>query len=1205
MPLRLKSLELQGYKTFASKTTFEFASGITAIVGPNGSGKSNIADALRWVLGEQSYSLLRGKKTEDMIFNGSEHRARASMASAHIVFDNSNGWLPVDFTEVAMTRRAYRDGHNEYLLNDQPVRLRDLNELLSAAGLADRTYTIMGQGLVDASLALKAEERRKLFEEAAGVGLYRSRREEALKRLETTQRNLERVLDIMSELEPRLRSLERQAKRASEYARAQADLKVILREWYGYHWHKAQQELTASREAVRAQEARVQEAREEHARAQAEYNAFRERLSGFRAQLNAWHRQSAELHSQREEISRELAVLEERRRALLSLQTSALAEGERLSDEERLAQERLLEAEQEITRLQAEYEEAQRQYEEVQRILQERQSERALLEEQLRAARERIETRNAQRAEAQARLDELKQRLETLAAKIEAANQTVETAERLARQAGEQYEAAQSKRDELEAQLRQAEEIEQKSKQEVERLENERRANSEKGASLLAAHTRVTAQLEVLEQAEQSLAGYAEGARFLLEAARQMKLRGARGALSAALDVPAELETAIAAALGDTLDAVLLDGNEIEDALQLLESNEAGRAVLLPVHQDSQTSEVFKASEIYDAIGVASELVHAPEELRPAVRLILGQTLIVRDRAAARQLVRDLPPHARVVTLRGEVFRGDGLIIAGKSASRETSALSRPRQKRELTEALTVLNGQIEALNREAEALSERLREAQRNWLEAAEAARRARVSVGEAEELEKQAGLESEAKRRELEWQKSQLVQLKAEAAEAESLQKSLTETLSRVEAELAKADEEGKEISARLSGMDLAEVQGQVSYWATRAAVAERALADALARREERAREAGRFETRRSEMSSRLEEAAALLAELDVRKAGLHERESVLREQIEALNVEMSPAERELETAEAEEARLQEMEANAQRALATAERLHGQVQLEQLRKQEALDNLRQKIMDDFGLVMFEYAEDVSGPVPLPFEGMVEELPVVAEVSADLEAQLIRQRTQVRRMGPINPEAKQEYDRESERYTFMKAQVEDLRKAEEDLRKVIAELDELTRQEFAKTFDAVDKQFRAMFTRLFGGGSARLSLTDPDNLVETGIEIETRLPGRREQSLALLSGGERSLTAVALVFALLKVSPTPLCVMDEVDAMLDEANVGRFRDLLVELSQDTQFIIITHNRNTVQAADVIYGVTMGRDSASQVISLRLDQVTDEMLKRG
>jgi chromosome segregation protein len=274
-------------------------------------------------------------------------------------------------------------------------------------------------------------------------------------------------------------------------------------------------------------------------------------------------------------------------------------------------------------------------------------------------------------------------------------------------------------------------------------------------------------------------------------------------------------------------------------------------------------------------------------------------------------------------------------------------------------------------------------------------------------------------------------------------------------------------------------------------------------------------------------------------------------------------------------------------------------------MRRQEALDNLREKITDDFGLVMFDYAAEVSGPVPLPFEGMVEELPVVTEVSPELETQLIQNRTHLRRMGAINPEAKAEFDRESERYTFMKSQVEDLQKAEQDLKQVIAELDELTKKEFSKTFDAVDKQFRAMFTRLFGGGSARLALTDPDNLVETGIEIEARLPGRREQGLALLSGGERSLTAVALVFALLKVSPTPVCVMDEVDAMLDEANVGRFRDLLQELSRDTQFIVITHNRNTVQAADVIYGITMGRDSASQVISLRLDQVTEEMLQRA
>src|SRR5512138_2657819 len=425
MRLRLKSLELQGYKTFATRTLFEFASGMTAIVRPNGSGKSNIVDALRWVLGEQSYALLRGKKTEDMIFNGSDHRPRAGMAAAHVVFDNTAGWLPVDYTEVGMTRRAYRDGHNEYMLNDQHVRLRDLNELLAASGLSERTYTFLGQGLVDASLALKAEDRRRLFEEAAGVGLYRVRREEALKRLESTSRNLERVLDIMSELEPRLRSLERQAKRAIDYTRAQEELKGILLEWYGYHWHHAQGELTDAREVVKAQEGRVREAREIHAKAQSEHNTFRERLSGLRGQLNAWHRQSAELHSQREEVSRQLAVLEERQRSLLSTQSSVLADKDRTSDEEQNARQRFAEAEQEAARLQAEYEEAQRQYADAQQALQSRQAERASLDEQLKTVRLEIEKWSAQRADSQARLDELKSRLENLQSRLNDADKTI------------------------------------------------------------------------------------------------------------------------------------------------------------------------------------------------------------------------------------------------------------------------------------------------------------------------------------------------------------------------------------------------------------------------------------------------------------------------------------------------------------------------------------------------------------------------------------------------------------------------------------------------------------------------------------------------------------------------------------------------------------------------------------------------------------
>ncbi|NMC78402.1 MAG: AAA family ATPase, partial [Chloroflexi bacterium] len=355
----LKSLELQGYKTFASRMTFEFPAKITAIVGPNGAGKSNIADSLRWVLGEQSYSLLRGRKTEDMIFAGSEQRPRASMASATIVFDNESGWLPIDFVEVSIARRAYRDGQNEYLLNGQRVRLREISELLAKSGLAERTYTIIGQGLVDAALSLKPDERRRFFEEAAGIGLYRSRREESLNRLETTQRNLLRVQDILSELEPRLKSLERQARRAQEYEQIKADLQLLLRDWYGYHWHRTQKELLRAREAYREQENRLQQTRARQMDMEGQVELSRGKLQELRNQLNQWHSESAGLHQEREKQSRSLAVMDERQRALLEQQQSLQSEQSRLEEEQKAWQERIQAQQGGLEQLQEEQAEAQ------------------------------------------------------------------------------------------------------------------------------------------------------------------------------------------------------------------------------------------------------------------------------------------------------------------------------------------------------------------------------------------------------------------------------------------------------------------------------------------------------------------------------------------------------------------------------------------------------------------------------------------------------------------------------------------------------------------------------------------------------------------------------------------------------------------------------------------------------------------------------
>jgi chromosome segregation protein len=358
----------------------------------------------------------------------------------------------------------------------------------------------------------------------------------------------------------------------------------------------------------------------------------------------------------------------------------------------------------------------------------------------------------------------------------------------------------------------------------------------------------------------------------------------------------------------------------------------------------------------------------------------------------------------------------------------------------------------------------------------------------------------------------------------------------------------------------------------------------------------------SQRQSATSRLQNQKNSLVEIEAEKTQNAQAESELNEKIEALRVQIEPAEHVLQQLEAEYNHLQDTYTTLQQTQTTAERFYTQAQLEYTRNREALDNLRRRIEEDFGLIKLDYTEDVSGPTPLPLEG-VGELPVLKQIPPELEENINRQRALLRRMGAINPEAQKEYHEVKERFDYLTSQVADLKKADEDLRQVIAELDELMRREFKKTFTAVAAEFKQYFTRLFDGGSARLILTDEENPTETGIDIEAKLPGRREQGLSLLSGGERSLTAVALIFALLKVSPTPFCVLDEVDAALDEANVGRFTELLKELSSQTQFIVITHNRNTVQVADVIYGITMGRDSASQVVSLRLDEVSEDMAK--
>jgi chromosome segregation protein len=527
--LRLKSLELNGYKTFASRTLFEFAGPITAIVGPNGSGKSNIADALRWVLGEQSYSVLRGRKTEDMIFAGSEKRPRSGMASVNITFDNSIGWLPIDFSEVSVTRRAYRDGQNEYLINQQKVRLKDVSELLSQSALSERTYTIIGQGLLDTALTLKSDERRRLFEEAAGIGLYRARKDQSLRRLEATLHNLERVEDILAELKPRLRSLEKQAERAIEFSQLRSQLRSTLREWYGYHWNKAQAELHERRQEADGQEENLGLARQKQAELSRELNELRNRTQQVRIQLNDWHRSVAELHAGREGASKGLAVADERQRALAERRQALNEERERLEIDIRGLRQRLEEAEADAERYKAEQQEAQSHLDEARSILDQRQAVRQDNESKTQSLRDRIALLQGQKANSAAQRGMLESKIERSKTEQTELGRTLESLKKDLQAAQEQQKQVKEEQKQIEEKLSNAKTQLSALRNQIEEITLQVQTAEKARNEFVSKRAQLIAEIQGLEQAELTSFGYAEGAKLLLDAAQEKRLHLGRG----------------------------------------------------------------------------------------------------------------------------------------------------------------------------------------------------------------------------------------------------------------------------------------------------------------------------------------------------------------------------------------------------------------------------------------------------------------------------------------------------------------------------------------------------------------------------------------------------------------------------------------------------------------------------------------------------
>ncbi len=688
----LKQLNVQGYKTFASRTEFLFDRGVTAVIGPNGSGKSNLADALRWVLGEQSYGTLRARRTEDMIFTGSEQRARLGMASVTLVLDNSTAWLPTPFSEVEITRRAYRSGDNEYYLNGTRVRLREIAELLGSSGLSERTYTVIGQGMVDQALSQRPEERRRLFEEAAGITVHQSKREQALRQMEDARTNLTRAADIVAEITPRMRYLKGQARRAQEYQQVKADLDAQLRVWYAYRWRMTREGLTSAGErmaqtqaASEAELARMNDVISGMAAARTERSALRE-------QLGEWHRESSGLHRLAEAAQRELAVRGEQARLfgeqaaelrgdLGSLQAALDDGAERMAE----AQARLQEAEQG-------HGDASARVAAARAALQERERERSGVNALAAEAERAALSLKSQLADRQARLTHAEERRTGLQQQRERQQQEAAAAAvQVARLAAALRKAEES----IAAVAAEAGQLDQERRTQAAALAaaqaRERAAREQLGAAQRVLH-RLQDQREMLERLRDEGAGLAAGPRNVM-AARE-KLHGILGTLGDLIETPAELERAIEAALGGRLqDIVVGSWADAEAAVAFLKRDQGGRATFLPL-DSLRPSQAVQPPRMPGVLGLASELVRFPADIRPAVEHALNRTIVVQDLPAARKVLgRD--GHGTLVTLEGDIVRPGGSVTGGSENSRrDGGVLSRARTLRELP-------GQIEAAGAE------------------------------------------------------------------------------------------------------------------------------------------------------------------------------------------------------------------------------------------------------------------------------------------------------------------------------------------------------------------------------------------------------------------------------------------------------------------------------------------------------------------------
>ena len=1183
--MQLLRLEMKGFKSFADKTVVSFSPGMTGIVGPNGSGKSNITDAIRWVLGESNVRHLRGQKAEDIIFSGTEARRPHNTAEVNLIFDNSDGTLGKELAEVVITRRMYRNGESEFQINKRNCRLKDIHLLLADTGLGKDSMAIIGQNRIDAILNSKPEERRLIFEDVAGISRFKINKEDALRRIASTDRNMERVRDVMATIEEQLGPLSEKAEKTKKYmtlSRAKRDYDGAL----GFHNYKTSDRLLTRFEndniAFKDEEIELQT---ELSKLEARRHELQSSSSKEQEQLKLWEAQYTEKQRDEERLSGHLRLLEEQlktaRRELdetsmriSELEATQKGEEQQLRILNQLIQDesaQLVEKESNLEELEASYKKAVEDVRSEQAKFQSLQSNREAFEQRQLEVVSAIETAKASIRSLEARKVESKNQCAILESEIAQVDSELQVARSEFETLGQKFNALSAQRQALVDDAKNAAMKAREERKELQKLRTQEQ--------------RAKGRLELLAQWEEQHEGYLEGTKNILngKGSWREQITGAVGDL---FTVEEKYTTAIETALGGSVNHVVTTtARAAAEGVNYLKSIQGGRVTFLPM--DSVKGKPYDTPALHEScvLGTAVDCISFDNKYAHIFQYLLGRTLVVSSMDDAIGLQKKYNQQLRIVTLTGEQFQPGGSLTGGATKRKRASVLSRKEEAASLEQELVHIEEQIRSLIANLESLEKRVEETEKDQATLDESYQHTNLLYVASETKVQNIQNQLDRKKRVLHEEEQRLVQIDIDLA-------TTTANLKDQETALASLQEDHGMDGNQGALMGRLTVLQKVQQEAYEAFTEARLTCDTL-RHTIQERESQR-EQRNQSISSIIERLTPL-RNLLVSTTQRYEEDIPLAQEV---------AEQELTSATAEVERLRALRDEAYDKTST-----GREEMESILSEQDRLNQRYKVVQ--GRLV-----DMEGKITrhrMDCERFVEELQelgftledaqvlrIEGSVSdwKDEQARLI---AEIAELGPVNPNAVEEYEETKERYDFLTTQLADLDTAKAQLQAVIAEMDKAMSTQLYDVLDVVGRRFQEVFSQLFGGGTAQIVLTDPDNILTGGIDFYIQPPGKKRQQLTLLSGGERALTVIALLFSFLDYRPAPFCVLDEVDAALDEANVERFSSYLNRINKETQFIVVSHRKKTMEAAEVLQGVTMVERGVSRLLTVAFEDVKEDL----